>query len=120
MRRRSSHTSGSGHIITGLYDPLSCFFIRRYSHIPSSLPPLHRHNHSNRFGMYLSVCSGFPGGSDSKYSACIARDLSLTLGGEDPLEKGMATHSSILAWINPWRSQVDYSPWGHKESDTTE
>ena len=42
------------------------------------------------------------------------------LGQEDPLEKGMATHSSILAWINPWRSQVDYSPWGHKESDTTE
>ena len=70
--------------------------------------------------MYLSVCRGFPGGSDSKYSACIARDLSLTLGGEDPLEKGMATHSSILAWRIPWRSQVDYSPWGHKESDTTE
>ena len=33
----------------------------------------------------------------------------------------MATHSSILAWEIPWRrSLVGYSPWGLKESDTTE
>ena len=37
---------------------------------------------------------GFPGGSDRKESVYNARDL----GGKDPLEKGMATHSSILAW----------------------
>ena len=37
-----------------------------------------------------------------------------SLGWEDPLEKGKATHSSILAWKIPWTS-----PWGHKESDTT-
>ena len=36
---------------------------------------------------------------------------------EDPLEKGMATHSGILAWRIPW---TVYSPWPHKESDTTE
>ena len=45
------------------------------------------------------------------------------LGWEDPLEEGMATHSSILARRipadrGPWRAT--YSPWGHKESDTTE
>ena len=41
------------------------------------------------------------------------------LGWEDPLEKGMATHSSILAWRIPWqRILVGYSPRGHKESDT--
>ena len=34
---------------------------------------------------------------------------------EDPLEKGKATHSSILAWRIPWTS----ISWGHKESDTT-
>ena len=35
---------------------------------------------------------------------------------EDPLEKEMATYSSILAWEVPWtESLVDYSPWGHKE-----
>ena len=29
-----------------------------------------------------------------------------SLGGEDPLEKGMATHSSILAWRIPWQATV--------------
>ena len=44
-----------------------------------------------------------------------------SLGWEDPLEKGMATQSSILAWRIPWkRSLAGYSPWGCKESDTTE
>ena len=34
---------------------------------------------------------------------------------EDPLEKGTATHSSILAWRIPWHgSLAGYSPWGHK------
>ena len=43
------------------------------------------------------------------------------LGREDPLEKGMATHSSILSWRIPWkRRPVGYSSWSHKESDTTE
>ena len=44
-----------------------------------------------------------------------------SLGREDPLEKEMATHSSILAWRIPWTEEpVGYSPWGRKESDTTE
>ena len=43
-----------------------------------------------------------------------------SLGWEDPLEKAMATHSSTLAWKIPWRSLVGYSPWGRRESDTTE
>ena len=43
-----------------------------------------------------------------------------SLGWEDPLEKGMATHSSILAWeIHGQMSLLGYSPWGHKELDTT-
>ena len=45
---------------------------------------------------------GFLGGSDGKESACNARDLGLITGWEDPLEKEMATHSSILAWRIPW------------------
>ena len=37
------------------------------------------------------------------------------LGLEDPLEKEMATHSSILAWEIPWTEEpVGYSPCGHK------
>ena len=43
------------------------------------------------------------------------------LGGKDPLEKGMATQSSILAWRSlGQRSLAGYSPWGRTESDTTE
>ena len=43
------------------------------------------------------------------------------LGQEDPLEKGMATHSSILAWRIPLdRRLVGCSPWGCKELETTE
>ena len=41
-------------------------------------------------------------------------------GREDPLEKGKATHSRILAWRIPWTEEPGYSPWGSKESDTTE
>ena len=40
------------------------------------------------------------------------------LSQEDPLEKEMVTHSSILAWRIPW-SLVCYSPWDLKELDTT-
>ena len=38
------------------------------------------------------------------------------------LELEMVTHSSILAWKIPWTEEPDrlYSPWGHKELDTTE
>ena len=44
-----------------------------------------------------------------------------SLGWENPLEKAMATHSSILAWRIPHeqRSLVGYGPRGHKESDTS-
>ena len=43
------------------------------------------------------------------------------LGWEVPLEKGSATHSSILAWRIPeTQSLVGFRLWGHTESDTTE
>ena len=38
-----------------------------------------------------------------------------SLGWEDPLEEGVATHSSILAWRIPWTEEpVGYSPQGHR------
>ena len=44
-----------------------------------------------------------------------------SLGQEDPLEKEMATHSSILAWrTHGQRNLVGYSPWGHRELDIAE
>ena len=66
-------------------------------------------------------CEGLPGGSASKESACNKGDPSSILGQEDPLEKGMATHSSILAWRSPWTEDWGgYSPWGRGELDTME
>ena len=45
----------------------------------------------------------------------------LSLGREDPLEKEMATHSSILAWRIPWTEELGgLQSTGRKESDTTE
>ena len=44
-----------------------------------------------------------------------------SLGRENPLEKGMTTHFSILVGeFHGQRSLAGYSPWGHKESDMTE
>ena len=45
-----------------------------------------------------------------------------SLGWEDPLEKGMATHSSNLAWRIPWTEEPGglQGPWGHQQLDTTE
>ena len=45
-----------------------------------------------------------------------------SLGQEDPLEKGMATCSSILAWRTPWIEEPGglHSTWCHKELDMTE
>ena len=57
------------------------------------------------------------GGSGSKESICNAGDLGSILGWEDPLEKGVATHSSILSWRIPWTEEPGRA---HKESDTTE
>ena len=44
-----------------------------------------------------------------------------SLSWEDPLEEGMATHSSILPGeFHEKTGLMGYSPWGRKESDTTE
>ena len=49
------------------------------------------------------------------------RGAGLILGWDNPLEKGMATHSSVLTWRIPWMEEpVGHSPWGCKELDTTE
>ena len=56
-----------------------------------------------------------------KNLAAMQETLVQYLGGEDPLEKGMATYSSILAWRIPWTEQpASYSPYSWKESDMTE
>ena len=56
-----------------------------------------------------------------KESTCSEETWVWSLGWDDPLEEGMPTHSSILAWRIPWTEDlVGYSPWGCRELDVTE
>ena len=80
-------------------------------------------------GFYLSAESAFfysvvpwsfPGGSDGKESPAMQETQVQSLGQEDPLEKGMATHSSISAWKIPWTEVFGglQSGWGVPKSWT--
>ena len=56
---------------------------------------------------------GFPGGSDGKNPPAMQETQVQPLGLKDPLEKGLATHSSIPAWRIPWTEDlVGYNLWG--------
>ena len=82
--------------------------------VPTSLVVVSQSESAPFLALYLS----FPSGSDSKESACNAGP---SLGWEDLLEKGMAIHSSILAWRIPWTEEPGgLHSMGCKESDTTE
>ena len=72
--------------------------------------------------LYLCHYWDFPGGSVCKESACHVGNPGLIPGWGSPLEKSMATHSSIFmpGEFHGQKSLVGYSPWGHKESDMTE
>ena len=64
---------------------------------------------------------GFPGGSHNKESTFSARDTGSIPGLGRPLERGMATHSSILAWRIPWTERLaGYSPLRCKEPNVIE
>ena len=55
------------------------------------------------FNIYLFGCTqGFPGGSTVKNPPAMQETWIQSLGWEDGLEKGTATHSNILAWRSPW------------------
>ena len=63
---------------------------------------------------------GLPWWLSGKESTGDAEDMGSIPGSGRPLEKEMATHSSILAWEMSWtESLLGYSPWGSKELDTT-
>ena len=51
----------------------------------------------------------------------VVREMQVqSMGGEDPLEKGLATHSSFLAWEIPWTEEPGgLQSMGSQESDTT-
>ena len=70
----------------------------------------------------MSIFEGFPGGSDVKEPACSAGDTDSTPGsGRSPGKgNGNPLQYSCLEKSHGQRSLADYSPWGHKELDTTE
>ena len=71
------------------------------------------------FPFYTLVgTKGFPGGSDGKESACNVGDLSLTTELGRPTGKGN-DYCLLTGEFHGQRSLLGYSPWGHKESDTT-
>ena len=53
----------------------------------------------------LHALRGFPSGVGEKNPPQMERTQAGPQGGEDPLEKGAATHSSILAWRTPWTEE---------------
>ena len=57
--------------------------------------------HVNRKINTFQASVSFPGRSDGKESAGKAGDLGSSLGQEDPLANGMATHSRVLTWRIP-------------------
>ena len=70
------------------------------------------------------MCShgeGFPGGLAVKNLPAVQERGVLSLGWEDSLEEGIATHSSTLAWKIPWTEEPgEATVHGVAESDTTE
>ena len=73
------------------------------------------------FNLFLGHNNGFPRWLSGKESACQSRSTWVRFQGqEDPLEKEMATHSSMLAWKIPRTEEPGglQSRQGHKESDT--
>ena len=55
--------------------------------------------------LVFRLLENFPGSSEGKESVCNAEIWIQPLGQEDTLEKGMVTHSSILAWRIPWTEE---------------
>ena len=78
---------------------------------PSSIPGSGRSAGEGR-GYPLQYSWAFPVAQLVKNLPAMWETWVRSLGWEDPLEKGKATHSSTLAWRIP---RTMYSPWGHKE-----
>ena len=68
----------------------------------------------------ISLWLGFPGGSTVKKPPAMQEIWVQSLGGEDLLEKEIATHCSILAWRIPWTEEPGgLQSMGSQESEMT-
>ena len=96
---RSVTSGNSDSIGLGRALPFVLFVCLFFSSHGELLPG---HTSSLKLWLFTAINRGFLYGSVDKESACNARDTVWCLGQEDPLEEGMATHSSLLAWKTPW------------------
>ena len=87
-----------------------------------SLVPYMEHGQGSRLVLRAQRSVGLPWWLRGKESACRCTSLRFDPWvGEDPLEKEMATHSSILAWEISWLEEPGgLQPTGSQESDTTQ
>ena len=88
---------------------------RKWQPIPVSLPEKSRRQrslagHSPLGRKELDTTKHEPRGSDVRKLPAMQETQVWSLGQEDPLEKGMATNSSTLAWRIPWTGEPD-RPW---------
>ena len=75
----------------------------------------------NYVNAYFTTVWGFPGGSVGKNLPAMQETQFPSLGQEDPLEEGIATHYNILAWRISWIEEPGrLQSIGCKQSDTTE
>ena len=96
VRRVPEHVFGEH--VSSAPDCRCCVFMFSYSHIQASL--------------VAQTVKNPPAMQETRVQP---------LGREDPLEKGMATHSSTPAWGIPWAEEPGgLQSWGHKQSDMTE
>ena len=109
-----------GFISTYPYIALLALFLT--FHILESWKLCHTSTYSAfSFLFYCIIFDCMPVGQPVKNPPAIQETQVRSLGWEDPLEEGMATHSSILPRkSHGQRSLGGYSLWGRKESDTTE
>ena len=89
------------------YYMMTHIYIHIHTHIYIQYTDIHMHRSMH---MHTSVCdytsySGFPGGSVVKNPPASAEDAGSIPGREDPPEKEIKTHSSILPWRIPWTEE---------------
>ena len=79
------------------------------------------HSYEHIWENQLIYSRGGTSGKEPTSSAGDMTDAARSLGREDALEEGVATHSSILSWRTPWTGEPGgLQPIGYKESDMTE
>ena len=110
---KNSHMEILRDLLSSLF---LCLFLFQGQHLPGLFIDI---KGISVYRYLLHYLMGFPGGSDGKELPAIQETWVWSLGQEDTPEKGLATHSIILAWRIPWTEEPG-GLWGHKELDTTD